>query len=212
MSEEGAILVSKRLFRASLSRSDEEAYYHGTCRPVPHLTFTLTGLIASLPLGMQHGFVSKMELVYLTKQQIIYEQGGPITHVYFPCSAVVSLIMVMENGSGVEVATIGNDGFLGVQRYFGEEFAFARAIVQIPGESRRMRFDLFRHELGGNENLHERLRRYAGAQLAQLARTAGCNRLHAAEQRCARWLLMVQDRTDAKEFSLTKEMLADMLG
>ena len=169
-------------------------------------------LIAALPLGMQHAFVSKMELVLLRKQQIIYEQGEPITHIYFPCSAVISLMMMMENGSGVEVATIGNDGFLGVPRYFGEGFAFARGIVQIPGESRRMRSDLFGQELERNENLRERLRRYAGAQLAQLARTAGCNRLHAAEQRCALWLLMVHDRTDAKEFPLTKEMLADMLG
>jgi CRP-like cAMP-binding protein len=153
-----------------------------------------------------------MELVHLTKQQVIYEQGEPITHVYFPCSAVISLIMVMENGSGVEVATIGNDGFLGMPRYFGVESAFARGIVQIPGESRRMRADLFQRELERNENLDEQLRRYANAQLAQLARTAGCNRLHAAEQRCARWLLMAHDRTDAKEFPLTKEMVADMLG
>jgi CRP-like cAMP-binding protein len=153
-----------------------------------------------------------MELVHLTKQQIIYEQSEPITHVYFPCSAVVSLIMVMENGAGVEVATIGNDGFLGIPRYFGVEFAFARGIVQIPGESRRMRSDLFQREIQRNEYLSEQLRRYANAQLAQLARTSACNRLHAAEQRCARWLLMVHDRTDAKEFPLTKEMLADMLG
>src|SRR5690242_10223197 len=62
-------------------------------------------LIAGLPLGMQHGFIAKMDLVQLTKQQIICEQGEPITHVYFPCSAVISLIVVMENGAGVEVAT-----------------------------------------------------------------------------------------------------------
>ena len=171
-----------------------------------------TRLIAGLPLALQHGFVAKMELVYLTRRQIVYEQGEPITHVYFPCSAVISLMMVMENGAGVEVATVGNDGFLGVPRYFGEEFAFARGIVQIPGECRRMRSDLFGYEIDRNENLRERLRRYAGVQLNQLARTAGCNRLHAAEQRCARWLLTVDDRTDAKEFPLTQEMLAEMLG
>src|SRR5687768_207655 len=86
-------------------------------------------LIAGLPPSVQHGIVSKMELVYLTKRQVIYEQGEPIMHVYFPCSAVISLIMVMENGAGVEVATIGNDGFLGIPRYFGVEAAFARGIV-----------------------------------------------------------------------------------
>jgi CRP-like cAMP-binding protein len=153
-----------------------------------------------------------MELVYLTKRQVIYEQGEPIMHVYFPCSAVISLIMVMENGAGVEVATIGNDGFLGMPRYFGMESAFARGIVQVPGESRRMRSDLFEREIACNENLSEQLRHYANAQLAQLARTAGCNRLHAAEQRCARWLLTAHDRSDKNEFSLTQEMVADMLG
>ena len=169
-------------------------------------------LIAGLPLSMQHGFIAKMDLVQLTKQQIICEQGEPITHVYFPCSAVISLIVVMENGAGVEVATVGNDGFLGIPRYFGVEFAFARGIVQIPGESRRMHSDVFQQEIEGNESLSGQLRRYANAQLVQLARTAGCNRLHAAEQRCARWLLTAHDRTDAKDFPLTKEMVADMLG
>jgi CRP-like cAMP-binding protein len=75
-----------------------------------------------------------------------------------------------------------------------------------------MRSDVFEREIASNENLSEQLRRYANAQLAQLARTAGCNRLHAAEQRCARWLLTVHDRTDKREFPLTQEMIADMLG
>lgn len=83
-------------------------------------------LSAGLPPSVQQGMVSKMELVYLTKRQVLYEPGDPIMHVYFPCSAVVLLIMVMENGAGVEVATIGNDGFLGMPRYFGVESVFAR--------------------------------------------------------------------------------------
>jgi CRP-like cAMP-binding protein len=129
----------------------------------------------------------------------------------FP-TRVISLIMVMENAAGVEVARIGNDGFLGMPRYFGVKSAFARRIVQGPGESRRMRSDLFEREIACNENLSQQLRHYANVQLAQLARTAGCNRLHAAEQRCARWLLTAHDRTDKKEFPLTQEMVADMLG
>jgi CRP-like cAMP-binding protein len=169
-------------------------------------------LIARLPLGIQDAILSKMDLVHLTKQQVIYEQGEPIMHVYFPCSAVISLIMVMEDGAGVEVATIGNEGFLGMPLYFGVESAFARGIVQVPGESRRMRSDVFQREVACNEILGEQLRRYANAQLTQLARTAGCNRLHAAEQRCARWLLTAHDRTDKNEFPLTQEMVAEMLG
>ena len=74
-----------------------------------------------------------MDLVHLHKQEIIYEQGEPIDYVYFPCSAVISLLTVMEDGSCVEVAMIGNDGFLGLPRYFGMELAFARGIVQVPG-------------------------------------------------------------------------------
>lgn len=76
-------------------------------------------LISGLPLDMQDAILSKMDLVQLTKQQVIYEQGESIMHVYFPCSAVISLIMIMENGAGVEIATIGNEGFLGMPRYFG---------------------------------------------------------------------------------------------
>lgn len=75
-----------------------------------------------------------------------------------------------------------------------------------------MRSDDFEREIKRNGVLNEHLRHYANANLAQMARTSGCNRLHGAEQRCARWLLMVHDRTDTNEFPLTQEMLGDMLG
>ena len=90
-------------------------------------------------------------IVHLQKQQSIYEQDGPIDYVYFPCSAVISLLTVMENGACVEVAMICHDGFLGLPRYFGMELAFARGIVQIPGESRRMESSLFEEEIERNE-------------------------------------------------------------
>ena len=169
-------------------------------------------LVGSLPQAIQDNLLSKMNLVHLQKQEIIYEQGEPIDYVYFPCSAVISLLTVMEDGSCVEVAMIGNDGFLGLPRYFGMELAFARGIVQVPGESRRMRSSLFEEEIERNENLTEQIRRYANAMLSQVARSAGCNRLHTAEQRCARWLSMAHDRAHTDEFPLTQETVAEMLG
>lgn len=169
-------------------------------------------LIGSLPHDIQNSLLAKMELVHLHKQQVIYEQGEPIEFVYFPCTAVISLLTVMENGECVEVAMIGNDGFLGLPRYFGMELAFARGIVQIPGESRRMQSGLFEEEIERNEYLTEQIRRYANAMLSQVARSAGCNRLHSAEQRCARWLTMAHDRAHTDEFPLTQETVAETLG
>jgi CRP-like cAMP-binding protein len=169
-------------------------------------------LVGSLPQAIQDSLLSKMDLVHLHKQEIIYEQGEPIDYVYFPCSAVISLLTVMEDGSCVEVAMIGNDGFLGLPRYFGMELAFARGIVQVPGESRRMRSSLFEEEIERNVYLTEQIRRYANAMLSQVARSAGCNRLHTAEQRCARWLSMAHDRAHTDEFPLTQETVAEMLG
>lgn len=169
-------------------------------------------LVGSLPQEIQNNLLAKMDLVHLRKQQIIYEQGEPIEYVYFPCSAVISLLTVMEDGACVEVAMIGNDGFLGLPRYFGMEIAFARGIVQIPGESRRMKSHLFEEEIERNERLTERIRRYANTMLSQVARSAGCNRLHAAEPRCAKWLTMAHDRAHTDDFPLTQETVAEMLG
>ena len=151
-------------------------------------------------------------VVDLLSGEVLYEQGTSINDVFFPCTAVASLQTIMQDGKTVGVATVGNEGMLGVPRFLGAKNATARGIVLVPGEAVRMGGDVFEELLKSNATLHRLVRRYAHAQLTEITRSAGCNRLHSVEQRCSRWLLTAHDRADTDEFPLTQENLADMLG
>lgn len=152
------------------------------------------------------------EKVTLQRGETLYEQGDVLARVYFPYSAVISLMVVTGQGEMVEVATVGNEGVLGVGRLIGEEKAIARAVVLAPGSAWRVPGDAFDRELMQRPSFHSRVRKYAQAFLALMARSSGCNRLHSVEERCARWFLMTRDRTATDDLIITQEVLADLLG
>ncbi|WP_447977447.1 Crp/Fnr family transcriptional regulator [Candidatus Nitrospira bockiana] len=169
-------------------------------------------LVAALPEPLHSRLLGKMDLVNLAERQVLYEPEEPMEYAYFPCSAIISLLTIMQDGASVEVATVGSEGFLGLPLYFGMESAFARGIVHIPGEARRMRSTVFQEEIEQSPPLAEAVRRYAQTLLVQITRTAACNRLHTLEQRGARWLLATHDRIDQDEFPVTHEFAAEVLG
>ncbi|WP_447985727.1 Crp/Fnr family transcriptional regulator [Nitrospira sp. Nam74] len=152
------------------------------------------------------------EKVKLNRGQMLYEQGDVIARVYFPFSAVISLLVVTGQGEMVEVATVGNEGVLGVGRLIGEEKAMARAVVLAPGSAWRASAEGFERELMQRPAFLSRVRKYAQAFLILIARSSGCNRLHSVEERCARWFLMTRDRTATDDLIITQEALADLLG
>jgi len=134
-------------------------------------------------------------------------------HAYFPETAVLSLIIVMENGGAVEAATVGNEGVVGLSALLGEGAMSTRCLVQIDGDAQRLPMFALAEAVAKSPALDALLRRYAQAFINQLAQSVACNRLHTIDQRCARWLLMTHDRIGGGDaFDLTQEFLSFMLG
>jgi CRP-like cAMP-binding protein len=156
--------------------------------------------------------VPDLQVVHLQARQQIALPEAPIHRIYFPHDAVVSMLVLMEDGKVVESAAVGNEGMIGLEVFLGDGQARDDLIVQIGGESAVMPADVFRRAVGRSLPLQTLLQRYSLALMNQLARTAGCNRVHSVDERCARWLLATGDRVGRDEFPLTHEFLAKMLG
>jgi CRP-like cAMP-binding protein len=142
----------------------------------------------------------------------VYESGGRIDYMYFPTTAVVSLLYIMEDGSTTEVGLTGNDGVVGVALFLGGETAPNRALVQIAGGAYKMKAKLLQEEFKRAGPLQRRLLRYTQALIAQISQTAVCNRLHSIEKRLCRWLLLCHDRVQTDEILMTQEFVSNMLG
>jgi len=159
-----------------------------------------------------------MEGLFLTSREVVYRQGTPITFVYFPVTAVLSMMASTSDGETVEVAPVGSEGLVGVTAILGspdsrsQQGALVKVITQIPGSVIRMKAELFELEMERNIELNRCVRRYLNVLFTQLVLSVGCNRLHSLEQRCARWLLSSMDRSELDEIAVTQELLAEMLG
>jgi CRP-like cAMP-binding protein len=169
-------------------------------------------LLMALPPEWQAQHARDLEAVVLTAQQVLAFPDEPIEHVHFPRTAVVSLLVPMEDGTAIEGATVGNEGMLGLQVFLGEGTAREEIVVQIAGDAARMRVSDFRQAVATSAGVRRTLSNYTLALMNQFARTAGCNRLHSVTERCIRWLLMSRDRAGTETFPLTHESLAALLG
>jgi CRP-like cAMP-binding protein len=140
------------------------------------------------------------------------QPGEPIPFVYFPLSCVCSLVITVAGGGTVEVATVGNEGLVGLPVFLTSDASPVAAFCQVAGQALRLSAAALREETRGGGPLHDALLRYSQGLVNQIAQSAACGRLHPIDQRCARWLLMVQDRVGANRFALTQQFLAQMLG
>ena len=148
------------------------------------------------------------------QKQDMGEAGQRIAEVHFPVDAVVSILTRMDEGPSVEIATIGNEGVVGLTVAWGSDAMNPRelATVQAPGEVMSMDAGTFRAELHRQGALASLIERYTLAFFSQVSQQVACNGLHSVEQRCARWLLLTHDRVGSDEFPMTHEFLAQMLG
>ena len=169
-------------------------------------------LLATLPAGVLSRLRSALEPVELALGQVIYEPDEPLSHVYFPTTAIVSLLYTMENGTSAEMGIVGCDGVVGIAVFMGGDTTPNRAVVQSAGESFRLDLKSFRHEFRRVTELHRVLLLYTQALLTQMSQTAVCNRLHSVEQQLCRWLLLSHDRLPSVELVMTQELIANMLG
>lgn len=169
-------------------------------------------LLASLPSEELEQLQPYLEPVALDLKQEIYQPDEPIEFVYFPLSGVCSLLSLTAEGDLVEVATVGNEGMVGLPVFLGAQQAPGLSMAQVPGHGLRMRTKDFQAQVSRDTSLHKVLHRYTQALFNFIAQSAVCNRMHLIEQRCCRWLLLTHDRVGIDEFSLTHEFLAQMLG
>jgi len=148
----------------------------------------------------------------LNLSQVLHKARSVIDYVYFPLRGTASAVTIMENGAGIEVATVGNEGMVGVMAFFGAKISPNQVIVQLAGDALRMSAHALTEEAGRNRALHDLLIAYHTAFYTQVSQTVACNGLHQIEQRCCRWLLMTHDRVLSDDIPLTHEYLAIMLG
>lgn len=149
--------------------------------------------------------------VSLALRQKVYEVNSPIRHVYFPLNGIISMVTVMKDGTRTEVATVGNEGMIGIPVFLGAKSVPGEAFSQIPGDAIRLDTTDFLIHLKDDGEFRAVLNRYAQVLMDHLAQSVSCNRLHTIQQRCSRWLLMTHDRVGKDSFPLTQEFLAQML-
>ena len=169
-------------------------------------------ILAALPAEEYRKLRDRLEPVECEVRQLIYDSGKPIRDVYFPTTAVLSMVSQMEGEAAVEVGTVGREGMAGLPVFLGVTASPNTVFAQVPGIALRMSADDLRTALVGDGALHRQLHRYVQAMMVQLAQNVACNRLHSTEERAARWLLMTADRVGDEQFPLTQEFLAQMLG
>ena len=156
--------------------------------------------------------LERTELVSIQSKESVFEREQPIRFAHFPEDCVISLVTKLDDGNAVEAMTVGNDGFVGIAIFHGLPSSRLTAVGQISGQSRRVRVEDFRQLMAVCPALDSLLHRYSQFVFETVSQSAACNRLHVIEQRCARWLLMSQDRVGRDRFDLTQEFLAMMLG
>src|SRR5262245_17683867 len=167
-------------------------------------------LLAALPSSA--GYAIKLKRHVLNKDQILFDVREPIRSVYFPLSAVVSLVIPLSNGQAVETAMAGRDGVIGALAAFGAKTSTSRAVVQIPGECLSCEVEALSSACANIPELRFIIISYEQALLAHAQQTAACNAIHNLESRLARRLLRAVDLHGGHELLLTQEYLAQMLG
>ncbi|MEO7548997.1 MAG: Crp/Fnr family transcriptional regulator [Ramlibacter sp.] len=169
-------------------------------------------LIAALPELEFRRWLPQLEAVDLPLGQVLYESGSAESHVYFPTSAIVSLLYVMQNGDSAEIAVVGNEGVVGFSLFMGGNSTPSRAVVQSGGKGLRMTAQAIKAEFNASAAVMHLLLRYTQAMISQMAQTAVCNRHHSLAQQLCRWLLLSLDRLPGNELVMTQELIANMLG
>lgn len=173
---------------------------------------TTNGLLASLSAKDRRNVLRYCDSVSLGLGEVLNEPSGKIPYVYFPNSCVICKLVRMADGSSAEAGIIGKEGMVSLYSFLGLQATSVQAVVQHPGEAKRMRVEVFEAEISSEHPLHRLLLRFTAAFLGQVSHSAACNGLHPVQKRCCRWFLMMHDRVERDEFVVTQEFIGKMLG
>ena len=169
-------------------------------------------ILGALPDADLQRLLPELEPAQVLVGDVLCESGAQMSHAFFPTTSIISLQYVMENGSSAEIASVGNEGVLGVPLFMGGESMLSRSVVQAGGSGYRLRQSTLLEEFNRTDALMGVLLRYTQALITQMSLTAACNRRHSLEQQLCRWLLLTLDRTSGNELIMTQELIASMLG
>jgi len=168
--------------------------------------------LLALPSRDLKRLVPELEHIRCRRGQVLMDADGSLDHVFFPESGVLSVVAVYADGSIIETATIGREGFTGVQAVFGAKISSIRVLVQIPGSAAKMSRGAFTRAMESMPSFRSLMYAYVHAFLEQVMVSVACNGAHSLKQRLARWLLMMCDRSDDDTLPITQDLLAEMLG
>ncbi|HTB00426.1 MAG TPA: Crp/Fnr family transcriptional regulator [Bradyrhizobium sp.] len=169
-------------------------------------------VLASLSADDFEAIRPHLRTVELSPERRLIRLGEAITQVYLPHSGVVSFIVELAAGERVEVAMVGRDSVVGASAALGILVGVTEAVVLLPGTASMIDVDRFRAAVERSEALRTTLVRHGQALFVQAQQTAGCNASHSVEARLARWLLRVRDLSGSNHFTLTQELMAQMIG
>jgi len=169
-------------------------------------------LLSDLPAKEFDRLLPHLIPVRLKLGQVLYESGDRMDYAYFPTTAIVSLLYIMENGATAEIGVVGNDGILGIALFMGGDTTPNRAIIQSAGEGFKISSKDLMTEFSIGGKFHNLLLRYTQALITQISQTAVCNRLHSVEQQLCRWLLLSHDRLNSDKLVMTHDLISNMLG
>jgi CRP-like cAMP-binding protein len=169
-------------------------------------------LLAALPPADWQRLQPQLELVEMPAGTPLYQAGGVLSHVYFPTTAIVSLVSSMSDGDCAEVAVVGNEGVVGICAFMGGGAALSGAVVLSEGMGWRMDAQAIADEARQCEALMQQLLRYTQALFTHMAQHSACHRHHRLDQQLCRWLLQHLDRRVGGDLRITQERVASMLG
>jgi CRP-like cAMP-binding protein len=169
-------------------------------------------LLAALPIAQRQQLQPDLEWVEMLPGATLYDAGTVPQYVYFPATAILSLVCSLQDGGSAELAMVGNEGVVGVSAFMGGGCALSRAIVHGAGHALRMPAKTVASHARRSQDVMLQLLRYTQALITHMAQTAACNRHHALDQQLCRWLLFNLDRRDDNDVAVTHERIAEMLG
>ncbi|MDT4896795.1 MAG: hypothetical protein QOH25_1872 [Acidobacteriota bacterium] len=173
---------------------------------------TQNKILAALNSSESQRAAPEAERVKLAQGDVVYDPETEIRYVYFPETAVFSMLAAMDDGSTIEVGPVGDEGLVGLRVFLGADTSRYRVIVHVGGTAMRMRADVLREELRAEKSaMPQLLLRYTQMLLAMTGQSSACNKLHNLEQQLARWLLMMHDYV-GDEMLLTHELISLTLG
>ncbi len=185
---------------------NEDTHHSPPARP-------LNKLLARLPAADFQRLLPELRTIHLRPKRVLLKPHVPVRKIYFPAGGVCSIAHVTADGQMAGVAMVGNEGLVGMAAFGGDPESGQTAVVEIADhDAQVMDARVFHREMNRGAAFKDLVHRYGQAFVEGLMQSVVCNALHSVEQRCARYLLDIQDRVGGSEFPLTQDVLATMLG